>query len=269
MIFSWISFSCPLILASFGALISEYAGCLAMFMEGLISLAAFLTYTFTVLTHSFLLGTILSSICCMILVTAFSLATEKLKSNKFIGSTALNLFFAALPSFLSFMIFGSRGVLTSEYFSYTPLQVRIFTIVSSAVFISLVILFLTKTQTGLYIRITGSDADVLLAKGINPARLRTLSWTIAALYGSFAGSFLTMRISSFVPNISSGRGWIALAAVFLGKKKPVRLLISVIVFCFADILAANLQNFLPQIPGSVLISFPYLIVLCLILFDIF
>ena len=47
MIFSWISFSCPLILASFGALISEYAGCLAMFMEGLISLAAFLTYTFT------------------------------------------------------------------------------------------------------------------------------------------------------------------------------------------------------------------------------
>lgn len=57
----------------------------------------------------------------------------------------------------------------------------------------------------------------------------------------------------------------ALAAVFLGKKKPLRIVAAVLIFCFADLLAANIQNYIPGIPSSFLISLPYLVSLILIL----
>ena len=127
------------------------------------------------------------------------------------------------------------------------------------------VVFLKYSRDGLYLRVTGSDADVLKAKGVNPENLRSLSWCLAALYAALAGILLTLRLSSFVPNISSGRGWMALAAVFLGKKKPLRIVAAVIIFCLADIFSANIQNYITGIPTSLLISLPYLVSLLLIL----
>lgn len=268
MIMNLLSFACPLILASFGALFSEYAGCLALFLEGLISFSAFLHYAFTLWTHSALLASLLTCICSVGLVLGFSFLTERFKTNKFISAIALNLFFSALPSFLSYVIFGSRGVLTSKLYKFSPLYSKSFTLILSLILITAALFFLLKSRYGLYIRITGSDAQVLQAKGVSPSNCRIAAWSLAAFYASFSGIFLAMRISSFVPNIASGRGWMALAAVFLGKKKPLRILISVIIFSCADIFAANIQNFLPAIPTSVLMSFPYLLVLALILFDV-
>lgn len=268
MILNLLSFACPLILASFGALFSEYAACLALFLEGLISFSAFLHYFFTLWTHSALLASLMTCVTSLVLVLGFSFLTERFKTNKFISAIALNLFFSALPSFLSFVIFGSRGVLASTEYSFSPIYSKTFTLITSLILIIAALLFLLKSPYGLYIRISGSDAQVLQAKGVSPANCRIAAWSLAAFYASFSGIFLAMRISSFVPNIASGRGWMALAAVFLGKKKPLRILICVIIFSCADIFAANIQNFLPAIPTSVLMSFPYLLVLALILFDI-
>ena len=57
----------------------------------------------------------------------------------------------------------------------------------------------------------------------------------------------------------------ALAAVFLGKKKPLRIVAAVIIFCLADLAGANIQNYLPGLPSSFLLSLPYLVSLLLIL----
>ena len=57
---SLLSYSCPLILCSLGALFTEYAGCLALFLDGLVSFSAFLFYALTVGTGSALAGAILA-----------------------------------------------------------------------------------------------------------------------------------------------------------------------------------------------------------------
>ena len=264
MIFNILSFSCPLILCSAGALFSEYIGSLALFLEGLISFSAFLNYTFTITTHSAFFGVILTCLTCVILITVFSLFIEKFNANKFIAGIALNLFFSALPSCLSSLLFGNRGVLTSQYFNFSLFQVRIFSIIFTVLVLLIAFTFLYKSRYGLYLRITGTDSDVLLSNGINPIIMRTIGWGMAALYSSFAGCLLSMRISSFVPNISSGRGWMALAAVFVGQKRLWKILLCMIIFCCADFFSANIQNIIPQIPSSVLLSFPYIIVLCLV-----
>ncbi|MCR4578812.1 MAG: ABC transporter permease [Treponema sp.] len=265
--FDMASYSVPLLLASMGALFSEYAGVLALFLDGLISFSAFLTFAFTTATGSAPLGILLSSLSSLLITFAFAFLIERFRANQFIAAMGLNLLFSALTSMFSFIFFGTRGVLTSEKFIFQPQSVKLAALISAIILISAAVLFLAKSRPGLYIRITGSDSAVLLQNGVNPRFMRILSWSIAAFYASFAGSFLAMRISSFVPNISSGRGWMALAAVFLGKKKPLRIVAAVLLFCCADFFSAYLQNILPAMPSSFFISFPYLIILLLVFFN--
>ena len=264
-LFSALAYSCPLILCSLGALFSEFAGCLALFLDGLVSFSAFLFYTFTVTTGSPLLGALLACLVSAGLTLAFSALVEAGRANRFIAAIAMNLLFGALTSCISSLVFGTRGVLTNERLAFTAGAARAAAVSVTAVFVALAVVFLKYGRRGLYLRVTGSDADVLKAKGVNPGNLRTLSWCLASLYGSLAGILLALRLSSFVPNISSGRGWMALAAVFLGKKKPLRIVAAVLIFCLADIFGANIQNYISGIPSSFLISLPYLVSLLLIL----
>ena len=263
--FSALAYSCPLILCSLGALFSEFAGCLALFLDGLVSFSAFLFYAFTLATGSPVAGALLTSLAALIITFAFSALIEYGKANRFIAAIALNLLFGAMTSCLSWLFFGTRGVLTAEAFKFSAGAARTAALSLTAIFVALAVIFLRYGRLGLYVRVAGSDADVLKAKGVNPGNLRTLSWYLASLYGTLAGILLTLRLSSFVPNISSGRGWMALAAVFLGKKKPLRIVAAVIIFCLADIFGANIQNYFPCIPSSFLISLPYLVSLLLIL----
>lgn len=270
MIFNIITSSCPLLLASIGALFSEFAGVLALFLEGLICLGGFLSYAFTVLTGHLWSGLLLSCICCCVICGLFSVIVEKFKVHVFIAGISINLLFAFLTSFLSVQMFGTRGVLTSEVFtsvmngfSHMDLWLVIFTLLM----VTAGILFIAFTNPGLNLRVTGYSPEVLRAKGGKPELYRCISWIVAALYGCMAGSFLVMRISSFVPNISSGRGWMALAAVYLGKKKGWKIALAVLVFCGADYFAAHVQNFWPAVPSSVLLALPYFVMILLICFD--
>jgi len=258
-----LSAACPLLLCSMGALFSEYAGILAIFLEGLISFSAYLMYFYSTLFGSAILGFIFTSFTSVIMILFFSFIIEKTKANPFIAATAINLFFSALPSFFSSVTYGTRGVLYNESFVFNPLYSKIITIGVTSVFLVGAYLFLKKTKYGLYLRITGTDSDVLIAKGVNPLICRVGAWCASALFASVAGAFLAVRVASFVPNISSGRGWMALAAVYLGRKKTWRVVVAVLIFCIADIFSITIQNYI-NIPSAVLLSFPYLVVLVLI-----
>lgn len=284
MLIDILSFSCPLLLCSFAALFTEYAGSLALFLEGLVTFSAFVFYslfaafnqtggtTLDATMDQFTTGTTLSAsipaaLLTILLITliifAFSYLIEKFRAHKFIAGTALNLFFTSMTSFLSVMLFKTRGVLTNPSYRFDVNTTKILTIIITGLIVVLSILFLSKTRIGLYLRITGTDSDVLTAKGVNPKVERILSWTLAGTFCSLAGIFLTLRISSFVPGISSGRGWMALAAIFLGRKKPLIMLTAVVIFCAADYFGVHIQNIFPGIPSSILLSLPYVVALLL------
>ncbi|EID86144.1 putative ABC-type transport system, permease component [Treponema sp. JC4] len=264
LIIDILSFSCPLLLCAMGALYSDYAGILAIFLEGLVSFSAFLMFYFTVTTGSALLGCLLTAFSALFCVLIFAIIIEKLRANPFIGATAINLLFASLPSLFSVLAFNNRGVLTSQNFIFPVFQTKVLTIVITLIVLSLAFLFLSKTKAGLYIRITGTDSDVLTAKGVNYVLCRISSWAAAAFFAGLSGALLAMRVSSFVPGISSGRGWMALAAVYLGKKNPLRISLSVLIFCAADFFATQIQNYLPALPTSVVLALPYLVILLVV-----
>ncbi|MFA6856922.1 MAG: ABC transporter permease [Treponema sp.] len=259
--------SAPLMIASLGALISEYAGRTAVFIDGIINLSAFLCYAFTVLTKSVVTGCLFSLISCTAFIFLFQKAVEHTHANPFLASLALNIFSGALVSLLSVKLFGTRGVLTSAFFVFPAATTRIVTsgAACSVIIISIVLLFATKK--GLYLRITGSDPDVLRSRGINVAAGIRAAWSLAAFYASCAGCILTLRLSSFVPDISSGSGWLALAAVFLGKRTCTGTCAAVLVICTGEYFASNLQNIFPNISAPILISLPYITALTLLFLE--
>jgi len=259
--------SAPLLLASFGALISEYAGCMALFLDGIINLGAFLCFAFTVTTNSSAAGMALSIVICVCCIASAGIITERFHANAFLAALALNLLTSALASALSAKWFGTRGILTSASFIFDAGNTRLFTTIIAYVLVAAGWMALRKTRQGLYIRITGSDADVLAARGISAAAMRVLAWSVAAFFGGAAGCVLVCRLSSFVPNISSGTGWTALAAVFLGKKSTAAISAAVLVFAAAEYGASNMQNIpcLRSVPSAVLLSLPYITALLLIL----
>ena len=261
---NFLGFCCPLLLAATGALFSEYTGCLALFMDGLISFAGFLTYAFTVATGSVILGIGLSAITCIALCLMFAFIVEKSRANYFIAAIAINLLFSSFTSLFSWLCFGTRGVLTASGFSFSLTQTNITSVIITVLLIVSAILYLKKTKGGIYFRITGSNADVLLVRGVSPSVYRIASWGVAALFACFAGSFLSLRISSFVPNLASGKGWLALAAVFMGKRRLPLIALYALIFCGVDFAAVYIQNFIPGIPSSVVLALPYIVTLGLV-----
>ncbi len=264
---SIIFIASPLLLITMGALISEYAGRLAMFMECIIGLGGFFCYAFTVLTGNVFFGVLISVLISTSLTMLIERISTKMNANMFLSSLAMNMIFSSLATLISSAAFGTRGVLYSERFTFAQTDAKIITSIICFIISAALIVFLRLTTPGLRLRITGSDPDVLESQGIKADKYRCLSWIIAAVSGSLAGCVYTIRLSSYVPGMSGGRGWTALAAVFLGRKHPLAVSAAVIVFAAADFASSSIQNipFFSSLPSSVLLALPYIISIVLII----
>lgn len=260
-----------LFLLTTGALISEHCGILAVFLDGLINLSAFLFYLFCYYTDVPILAFIVSILICIILTFLISLFTEKFNANPFITGLALNLLCQGIITITSNVLFKSQGVLSNaKVLVYSKASLyKYFGIGLCFVFSIALLVILKKTKYGLQTQIVGYNEKILLAQKINTKKLRITSWVIAAFCASFVGCLLTGRFSSFIPNISSGQGWIALAAVFLAQKKTSRIIFSVILFSISIYISSILQGTisLSVITPTMLLSLPYLVALLFFIFS--
>jgi simple sugar transport system permease protein len=78
---------------------------------------------------------------------------------------------------------------------------------------------------------------------------------------------MTLNLAAFVPNITSGRGWIALVAIYLGNKTPLGIVVASFVFGLAEAFSNYAQGAL-KVPADFILAFPYAItVLAMILYS--
>ena len=264
MILGLAASSCTLFLIAAGALYSEYGGRLALFLDAVINLSAFLFFTLASATGNMIFAFFAAVVISSMIVYASALIIEFLKADPFVAAIALSLIIEGTITAISVNIFGTRGVLTSEKFIFPRADVRLTAAVVCAALSAFLIIFLNTSVKGLYFRIAGTDSAVLEARGINSASYKCAAWLVSAFCASSAGCFYAAEISSFVPNIAGGRGWIALVLVFLGRKKPLYIAAAALFFAAAEYSASYLPNALPNIPPALLISLPYLAALAVI-----
>src|SRR5690606_16751555 len=101
---------------------------------------------------------------------------------------------------------------------------------------------LYRTRWGLRTRAVGEHPKAADTMGVNVLRVRYRNVILGGLVAGLAGAYLTIgTVGAFSKDISSGKGFIALAAVIFGRWSPLGALSAALLFGFADALQTVLS----------------------------
>lgn len=274
LIHNSIGIMTPFLLAGIGGLMTELAGMLNIALEGLILIGAFFSVIFVAATGSLFWGLLLSLLMTIFFAFIFGAVTLYLKANVFITGLATNLLAGGLTTVLAFYLYGTKGVLMFEGLPALPVfrmpSLHGIPLIGDILFGHNILVYLGwiivvlawvliyKTPFGYRLRGTGSNFDAMVALGIRPQRYQMIAILISGLTCGLAGAVLTLNLGAYVPNISAGRGWIALVVIYLGGKTPFGILGAAFVFGLAESFSNYAQGFI-DIPVDFILAFPYLI----------
>ena len=265
-----------LLLAALGELIVERAGVLHLSVEGMMLSGAFGGFIGAYYTNSLWLG-VLSAILAGLLVSAlFGLLAIILQIDQTVSGLTVNIFAAGLTFYLYRALFPNVGatnipalkpfsVFQIPFLSDIPIIGKIlfsqYALSYLAFFLMLLVAFyLYRTKSGLILRTLGENPRAVDMKGINVMRYRFLAVLFGGMMAGLAGSFITLAsVGIFVADITSGRGWLAIAIVIFGDWKPVKILWASLFFGFIDALQMQLQALGVQLPFQLFLAMPYIL----------
>jgi simple sugar transport system permease protein len=265
-----------LLLAALGELIVERSGVLNLSVEGMMLSGAFGGFMGAYYTNSLWLG-VLSAILAGLLVSAlFGLLAIILQIDQTVSGLTVNIFAAGLTFYLYRALFPNVGatnipalkpfsVFQIPFLSDIPIIGKIlfsqYALSYLAFFLMLLVTFyLYRTKSGLILRTLGENPRVVDMKGINVMRYRFLAVLFGGMMAGLAGSFITLAsVGIFVADITSGRGWLAIAIVIFGDWKPVKILWASLFFGFIDALQMQLQAMGVQLPFQLFLAMPYIL----------
>ena len=117
-------------------------------------------------------------------------------------------------------------------------------------------LFLYRTPTGTNLRAAGEDEAAARSAGIRIGAMKALSLAISGVLAGLAGAQLAMdKLHFFLPDMTSGRGFIGLAATLFGGGLPWVTAAASFLFGFFGALGDRLQAF--AIPSQFVLMLPY------------
>jgi simple sugar transport system permease protein len=117
---------------------------------------------------------------------------------------------------------------------------------------------LFQTRWGLRVRSVGEHPQAADTVGLKVNRIRWQAVLLGGVFAGLGGAFFTVgSTGSFDNNASAGNGFIALAALIMGRWHPVGATMAALFFGFMETLSFQLQV-LDKIPGELLRASPYL-----------
>jgi simple sugar transport system permease protein len=131
---------------------------------------------------------------------------------------------------------------------------------------------LYRTRFGLRLRAAGENPAMVDAAGVSVKALRYQALALNGVLASLAGAYLVLAQNpSFIPHMTAGRGYMALAALIFGKWHPVGALWACLLFGFLDAISIRLQGAaLPaflgggQVPVQAIQAMPYVLTVVLL-----
>jgi len=128
---------------------------------------------------------------------------------------------------------------------------------------------LYRTRFGLRLRAAGENPTMVDAAGVSVKALRYQALALNGVLSALAGAYLVIAQNpSFIPNMTAGRGYMALAALIFGKWHPVGALWACLLFGFLDAVSIRMQGAEWPLIGAVPVQFiqalPYILTVVLL-----
>jgi simple sugar transport system permease protein len=179
-----------------------------------------------------------------------------LGADVFVAGLAANILAPGIISAISQAAFGTKGVITAPAIRAGATQMLCVVIATAAA----LALFLVRSVFGLRLRAVGEGPEIAKAAGVPSGPYRLVAHIIAGAAAGLAGAVLAAGIGAFAPGMSTGRGWIALVAVYLGGRKPVGVLLASLLLGLLFALSNLAQGFGTLAPSAELLqALPYIV----------
>jgi simple sugar transport system permease protein len=120
------------------------------------------------------------------------------------------------------------------------------------------------TRWGLRLRAAGDRPEALIAVGASPRRARTAAALVGGALAGAGGAQLALAVGGFSAEMSSGRGYIALAAVILSGWRPRGAALVCVGVATAEALNIQLQVSGAGVPRELAALLPYLATLAVL-----
>ena len=260
LLYSAIRLATPLILAALGGLFSERSGVINIALEGLMLAGAFTAASITYYADSPWVGLLAAILAGACIALIHAVACIRFKADQVVSGTAINILLTGVPALLSgafFLSSGSTPQIPKEHLiPYTP-------IVIAVALVPLTWYVLNRTPFGLRLRAVGENPEAADAAGVSVRAMRYTAVLISGALAGIGGAYLSIGQSSlFTRNMTSGRGFIALAALIFGKWRPVQTMLACLLFGFTEAVAIQLQGVRfggEEIPNQFIQIIPYVL----------
>lgn len=270
----------PLLLAALGETLAERAGLLNLGLEGMMLIGAFGGFYVALNSQSVWIGLAAGAVVGLVLGLFFGWLTITLRVDQVIAGLGLTIFAGGLTGFLFRDFYGrqfptlpvSAGKAAVPFLSDLPILGPALFKQQPVVYLAwgLVVVFalvLTRTRFGLEVRAVGENPLAADAAGVNVFRVRYLAAMIGGTMAGLGGAFLSVGdLNFFVPGMTVGQGFIAIAIAMLGKWRPCRVFIGAVLFGLLRSLANGLQIIGVDARPEFILMLPYLgIIVALVL----
>lgn len=268
-----LSLATPLILGALCGVLCERSGVVNVAIEGQFLTAAFAAALVGSVTKSIPAALVAAIVAGVVMGAMLALFAIKYLVDQVVLGVVINLFAAGLTGFLFDQLVqpNSRQFNASPIMSQLPIpllsEIPFFgpilfrqTILAYLAVVSVVVVWflLYRTKWGLRVRAVGEHPEAADTVGI---RVRATRWSAVLVGGVFAGlggAFFTIgSTGSFSKDLTVGNGFIALAALIMGRWHPIWATVMALFFGFVTQMASQLQTLATPVPSQFLLVLPY------------
>jgi ABC-type uncharacterized transport system permease subunit len=264
------------LLPALGGVISERSGVVNIAMEGMMLTGAFFAVVADLGLHNPWLSALVAMVAGGLMALIHAVVSIRFRADQIVSGIAINIFAAGLTLYLVNRIFGIQDVGHVGQSDLLPIinlplidQIPFFGQVISqqnvVVYVALVLLVvvqvvLFRTRLGLRIRAVGEHPQAADTAGINVYAIRYGAVITSGLLSGLSGAFLAIGVANtFVPNMTDGRGYIALAAMIFGKWRPLGAFVACLIFGLGQAIYDN--NSTIHVSPYFLSMLPYILTL--------
>lgn len=265
----------PYYLGASAANFSERGGVINIAIEGFMIISAFVYAVFSIYLNNSIASAIITIIIILLFSLLFALFTVKLKVNQIVTGVGFNLLLAGLANFLLIFLFQSSS--NTPRFSSLP-KIPLVSQIDylGSVFGDYIILFsfllvfishqvLFKTKFGLRLRSAGENPEAGESLGVRIRLYKLYGVLISGFLSALGGIWISSYQNTYSQGMIAGRGFIALAAMIIGKWKPINIFFVCLMFSFFESLEITLQITQSFIPSQIIQMLPYLITILVLL----
>jgi len=253
----------PYTLAALGGSITERAGVVDLALEAKLLFGAFVAAALGHWTGSAYLG-VLGGMAAGMLVAALQLfCSLRLGANQVIVGVTLNLLALGGTRFLLQLLYG-EGANSPPAPSFEDAVLAnplVWIAVAAAV---LVPLAMARTRWGLRLRAAGDRPEALVAVGVSPSWARAAAGLVGGALAGAGGAQLSLAVGGFSADMSSGRGYIAIAMVILSGWRPAWAALACVGVAVAEAINIQLQVTGSGFPRELAPLLPYVLTLIVI-----